>query len=158
VTTPRDEPDGDEAAWPDFFVEELGARGPELGFPRAMMRVTAWMMVCHPPEQSAGQIQDGLRLSPAAVSSATRQLISTGMLERVSRPGDRRIYYRLRSGSWAPPLEARLRALTRLREVADRAIKAAGERSDHRLIEMRDTFAWLEDRLGEYVALRHPSR
>jgi hypothetical protein len=36
-----------------------------------MMRITAWMMVCDPPEQSARQIQNGLHLSAAAVSAAT---------------------------------------------------------------------------------------
>jgi hypothetical protein len=140
-----------EAAWPDAFVEELGALGPEVGIPRAMMRITAWMMVCDPPEQSAQQIQNGLRLSAAAVSTATRQLIAAGMLERVSRPGDRRLYYRLASGSWDGPLEAKLRALVHLRQVADRGIAAAGGRADYRLVEMRDAFAWFEDHMGRYV-------
>jgi DNA-binding transcriptional regulator GbsR (MarR family) len=90
---------GHESHWRDTFVEELGALGPELGIPRALVRVTAWMMVCAPPEQSAQQIQDGVTLSPAAVSAATRQLVATGMLERVSRPGDRHTYFRLASGS-----------------------------------------------------------
>ena len=93
-----------------------------------MMRVIAWMMVCEPPDQSALEIQAGLGLSAAAVSSATRQLIAAGMLERVSRRGDRRIYYRLASGSWDAPLEAKLRALGRLRQVAERGsrVVAAG--------------------------------
>lgn len=106
----RPKGDDTDSAWRDTFVEELGALGPEIGFPRAMMRITAWMMVCDPPEQSAQQIRDGLRLSAAAVSAAARQLIAAGMLERVSRPGDRRIYYRLASGSWDAPLRAKLRA------------------------------------------------
>jgi hypothetical protein len=140
--------------WPSSFVEELGALGPEVGIPRAMMRVTAWMMVCQPPEQSAQEIQAGLGLSAAAVSTATRQLISAGMLERVSRRGDRHIYYRLASGSWDAPLEAKLRALGRLRQVAESGIEAAGGRADYRLIEMRDAFAWFEDEMGQYLKQR----
>lgn len=93
--------------WQASFVEELGALSHEIGVPRATMRITAWMMVCDPPEQSASQIQDGVQLSPAAVSAATRELIAAGMLERISRPGDRRIYYRLASGSWDVPLQAK---------------------------------------------------
>jgi hypothetical protein len=140
--------------WPSSFVEELGALGPEVGIPRAMMRVIAWMMVCDPLEQSAQQIQAGLGLSAAAVSTATRQLISAGMLERVSRRGDRRIYYRLASGSWDAPLEAKLRALGRLRQVAERGIQAAAGRADYRLIEMRDAFAWFEDQMDQYMKQR----
>jgi hypothetical protein len=144
--------------WQDAFVEELGALGPELGLPRAMMRITAWMMVCDPPEQSARQIQDGLHLSAAAVSAATQQLITAGMLERVSRQGDRKIYYRLASGSWDAPLAAKLRALGRLRQVADKGIEAAGKGADYRLIEMRDAFAWFEGQLDELIKQRRQSR
>jgi hypothetical protein len=145
------------AGWRTTFVDELGALGPDIGLPRAMMRVTAWMMVCEPPEQSARQIQDGVRLSAAAVSTATRQLIAAGMLERVSRAGDRQIYYRLVSGSWDAPLQAKLRALGRLRHVADKGIAAAGDRADHRLIEMRDAFGWFEDQLADHLAQRDRS-
>jgi hypothetical protein len=140
--------------WPGIFVEELGALGPEVGIPRAMMRVIAWMMVCDPPEQSSRQIQAGLQLSAAAVSSATRQLITAGMLERVSHRGDRRIFYRLASGSWDAPLEAKLRALGRLRDVAERGIAAAGDLADYRLIDMRDAFAWFEDEMEKYIKQR----
>lgn len=151
---PRFAPDEDDAGWQDSFVEELGALGPEIGLPRAMMRTTAWMMVCEPPEQSARHIQNGLQLSAAAVSAATRQLIAAGMLERVSRPGDRNTYYRLASGSWDAPLQAKLRALSRLRHVADKGIAAAGNRADYRLIEMRDAFAWFEDQLDQHIKQR----
>ncbi len=147
-----------ESGWQDAFVEELGALGPELGLPRATMRITAWMMVCDPPEQSARQIQDGVHLSAAAVSAASRQLLAAGMLERVSRPGDRQTYYRLVSGSWDAPLEAKLRALSRLRHVADKGIAAAGNRADYRLIEMRDAFAFFEDQLTRHIKQRHRSK
>lgn len=80
-------PAATESNWQETFVEELGALGPEMGLSRATTRITAWMMVCDPPEQSARQIKDGVELSPAAVSAATRELIAAGMLERVSRPG-----------------------------------------------------------------------
>lgn len=143
--------------WQDDFVEELGALGPELGIPRAMMRVTAWMMVCDPPEQSAPQIQAGLRLSAGSVSAAAQNLITAGMLERVSRPGDRHVYYRMASGSWDAPLQAKLMALGRLRGVAERGIAVAGDQADYRLTEMRDAFAWFEDQLGQYIKQRHPA-
>jgi hypothetical protein len=140
--------------WQATFVDELGALAPEIGLSRATMRITAWMMVCDPPEQSARQIKDGVQLSSAAVSAATRELITAGMLERLSRAGDRQQYYRLASGSWNAPLQAKLRALGRLRQVADRGIAAAGDRADYRLIEMRDAFAWFEVQLEQHIQER----
>jgi len=144
--------------WDHDFVEELGAHAPELGIPRATMRVTAWMVVCSPPEQSAQDIAEGVQLSAAAVSTAVRQLVTAGMLERVSRPGERRVFYRLQAGSWDPPLEAKLRGLGTLREVADRAIAVSGGRADERLTDMRAAFAWFEERLDEYVRTRRAAR
>ncbi len=85
--------------WRSSFVEEMGLLASELGVPRAMVRVLAWMAVCDPVEQSAKDIQSGLMLSAGAVSAATRTLIGTGMLERVAHRGDRRIHYQLRSGA-----------------------------------------------------------
>ncbi|MCI4675927.1 GbsR/MarR family transcriptional regulator [Candidatus Mycolicibacterium alkanivorans] len=160
MTRPRSERRKRAAGWQDAFVEELGALGPEIGLPRAMMRITAWMMVCDPPERCSPSrhIRDGLHLSAAAVSIATRQLITAGMLERISRSGDRQIYYRLASGSWDAPLEAKLRALGRLRQVADKGIAVAGNRADYRLIEVRDAFAWFEDQLDQHIKQRQQPR
>ena len=154
MTQHRAKPEPTESNWQETFVEELGALGPEMGLSRATMRITAWMMVCDPPEQSARQLKDGVKLSPAAVSAATRELIAAGMLERVSRPGDRQQYYRLVSGSWDAPLQAKLRALSRLRQVADKGIAAAGDRADYRLTEMRDAFAWFEKQLDQHIQER----
>jgi DNA-binding transcriptional regulator GbsR (MarR family) len=154
MTSDRARSESAESNWQDTFVEELRALGPEMGLSRATMRVTAWMMVCQPPEQSARQIKEGVKLSAAAVSAATRELITAGMLERVSRPGDRQQYYRLASGSWEAPLQAKLRALTRLRQAAETGIAAAGDHADYRLLEMRDAFGWFEEQLDRHIQQR----
>jgi len=140
--------------WRSVFVEEMGVLAYELGVPRSMVRVLGWMAVCDPPEQSAKDIQCALMLSAGAVSSATRMLIGTGMLERLAHPGDRRIHYRLRSGSWEGALEARLRTLSQLRVVADRAIRSAGDDADERLHDLHDVYAWFEEQLDNLLAKR----
>jgi hypothetical protein len=58
------------------------------------------------------------------------------------------------SGSWEAPLQAKLRALARLRQVADTGIAAAGNRADYRLIEMRDAFGWFEEQLDRHIQQR----
>jgi DNA-binding transcriptional regulator GbsR (MarR family) len=145
------------ADWRESFVEELGVLALDMGVPRAMARVLAWMVVCEPPEQSARDIQTALKLSAGAVSAATRVLIGSSMLERVAHPGDRHAYYRLRSGTWDSVLEARLRTLVRLGEVAGRALLAADE-ADQRLSELRDVYAWFELQLDDLLAKRRAER
>jgi hypothetical protein len=78
------------------------------------------------------------------VSTSLRMLGDIGMVERVARPGDRHIYYRLCGEGWELVLEARFRAFNEIRRVADRAVAAADGSAGPRLVEMRDTWAFLE--------------
>jgi DNA-binding transcriptional regulator GbsR (MarR family) len=139
--------------WRQSFVEELGVLAFDVGIPRATVRVLAWLVVCDPPQQSAPDIQSALQLSAGAVSAATRTLIGIGMLERAAHAGDRHMYYKLRAGGWEVALRSRLRTLTGIREVADRALLAATG-ADDRLHDLRDVYAWFENRLDELLAQR----
>ncbi|HEY1652904.1 MAG TPA: MarR family transcriptional regulator [Acidimicrobiales bacterium] len=132
------------ADWRLHFVEDMCGLVMIHGTPRAVMRVVAWMIVCGPPEQTAPQIQAALGLSAGSVSTSLRTLCEVGILERVARPGDRRIYYRFCPQGWERVLEQRFLALTEMRRVAERAIGAAGGAADDRLFEMRDTYALME--------------
>ncbi len=114
------------------------------GTHRAILRALGLMVVCEPPEQTASDIQENLERSAGSVSAATRSLCGVGMLERATRPGDRRIYYRLREHAREEALAARCRVLTEMRWVAGRAIDTAGSDADERLIEMRDSHALAE--------------
>jgi DNA-binding transcriptional regulator GbsR (MarR family) len=148
-TAPGDLPAVAGAAEPDIdwrlrFVEDFGGLVLVYGTPRAVMRVLGWMVVCDPPEQTAQEIQDRLTLSAGSVSSAVRTLGEAGMLERVARPGDRHIYYRLCAHGWERVLELRFRAFTEIRRVAHRALEGGQEECDRRMMEMRDTFAHIE--------------
>jgi DNA-binding MarR family transcriptional regulator len=142
-------------AWQERFVEELGLLALDSGTPRAMVRILGWLVICEPPEQSARDIQAGLRLSAGTVSAAVQALTSLGYLERAAYPGDRHIYYRVRPGGWDRALHARLRTLTQLREVAERALAAAGDGGHPRLQDMYDVCAWFEDRIEDLLAKRH---
>ena len=85
-----------------------------------------------------------------------RSLCADGLIERASRPGDRRTYYRLSEHGWEEALARRFRALSEVRGVAERAIAAAGGDADERLLEMRDTYALVEAGVNEL--LRHSSQ
>jgi DNA-binding transcriptional regulator GbsR (MarR family) len=119
--------------WRERFIEELGGLVLDSGMPRAVVRVLGWMAVCEPPEQTTSTIGSELKLSSGSVSTATHMLVVSGMLERIARPGDRRIYYRLHPGGWERALQIRFQALVQLRKVADRALDSAGDEADLRL-------------------------
>ena len=140
-----------EDEWRLRFVEDMGGLTLVAGLPRAVMRVLGWMIVCDPHDQTAGDIQRELNLSAGSVSAAVRELCDVGMLERLARPGDRRIHYRLSERGWAAGFEARFRILGELRRVAGRALDSADGRSDGRLKGMHDLFAIMEAAVVELL-------
>jgi len=73
---------------------DLGGRtAQDFGFGRLLGQVLVHLYLSE-KEQSLDQIEEELGLSKAAVSESTRQLESMGFLVRVTKPGDRRNYYR----------------------------------------------------------------
>ncbi len=149
---PRAEKAGADAEWRGTFVDEFGELDLVPDRPRAAMRVLGFMVVCRPPVQSAQQIRDALSLSAGSVSTAVNALHDDGLLERVNRPGDRHVYYRLTAQSWGRVVEARFQALIEVRRAADRAFHASRGEADHRLRQLRETYARVEAGLAELLA------
>lgn len=107
------------------IVEEVGLLFEQYGAPRMAGRVLGWLMVCDPPEQSAADLARALVASKASISTATRLLVQTGIIERVARPGVRPVYFRLRPEAAGTALiRERLRAVTLFRSLVERALKA----------------------------------
>lgn len=139
------------AAWQRDFLERAGALVELTGLPPSNIAVFAWLIVCEPPEQSVADLRAALGLSAGAVSTATTTLARMGLVERVTRPGERRLSYRLRPGGWDELLRARLDAAARMRAITDVALAdAPGPRP--RLQELHDLYAWFEDRIRELLA------
>jgi DNA-binding transcriptional regulator GbsR (MarR family) len=112
----------------------------DVGLPRSLARVLAWLVVCEPHHQSAQELQAAIKLSSGAVSSATRTLVRFGIVARLSFPGDRRTYYALHPEGWQRLMRIRLQELAGVRHVAEEAMQAARGRSDERLRGMRDFY------------------
>lgn len=84
------------------LVEKVGLRSEADGLPRTAGRITAFLLVS-PDEKSLDEIASALQVSKASVSTNTRLLEQSGIIERVGRPGDRRDFYRI-----APDLHTRM--------------------------------------------------
>jgi DNA-binding transcriptional regulator GbsR (MarR family) len=137
-------------AWQQQFVEQVGLYA-DVGLPRSLARILAWLVVCEPHHQSAEQLRVGLRLSSGSVSSATRMLVRFGIVARTSFPGDRRIYYELHPDGWQRLMRIRLQELAGVRHVAEEAMQAARGRNDERLRGMRDFYAECEAQFAKLL-------
>src|SRR5512135_2854177 len=102
------------------FVEDVALFFEELGFPRMAGRILGWLLICDPPEQSAGQLAQVLQASKGSLSTMTRLLIQMGLVERVGLPGERRDYFRIRPGAWPHLIKAQMQSMTGLHQVVER--------------------------------------
>lgn len=75
-------------------VERMGQMFDAKRFSRTTGRIFGLLIFADHP-LSIDKIVEALSVSRASVSTETRRLEERGMLERVSRPGDRRDYYQV---------------------------------------------------------------
>jgi DNA-binding transcriptional regulator GbsR (MarR family) len=129
------------------YVEEVALGMERQGLFRMAGRVLGWLLICDPPEQTFGQIAEVLQASKGSISGAMKFLVPSGLVERISRPGDRRNYYRCRPGAWTDLARDQARQYDDFRKLAERGLELLAEAPAarrERLQGMRDLYAWLE--------------
>ena len=80
-----------------------------------------------PREDSAAELAQRLRASRGSISTMGRLLIAMDLVERRTRPGDRREYLRLRDDAWQQVMFAKTRWITELRHIGERGLALFGE-------------------------------
>lgn len=132
------------------FVEEVGLLFELMGLPRMAGRILGWLLIADPPHQSLTELAEGLQASKGSISTMTRLLIQTGIVERLSLPGERRDYYCIKLGAWSELIEQRIAQIKALRELAEKGLELLEDKKpEHRLRleELRDFHAFFEREL-----------
>ena len=96
------------------FVERMGLTWENDGLPRIAGRIFGLLLVT-PGACSLDDLVLSLDVSKASVSTDARRLEQLGFLERTSRPGDRRDYYRVSDDLVVRSLEIRLERIRKVR-------------------------------------------
>ncbi|NIR46383.1 MAG: MarR family transcriptional regulator [Gemmatimonadetes bacterium] len=136
------------------YVEQCGLLFDRWGFPRTAGRIWAWLHVCDPPEQTAGQLVDALHVSKGSVSTNTRLLEGMGLVERVGIPDSRQSHYRIRPGGLESMMRQRIVGTAEIRQLAEgalAALEAAEPERGQRLRAKRDFYAFWERELGKVL-------
>jgi len=129
------------------FVEEVGLLFETTGFPRMAGRVFGWLLISNPPHQSPGELAEVLQASKGSISTMTRLLEQIGLIERVSLPGHRRDYFRIKLNAWSELSKRRMEQVIAFRKLAERGLLLLHNEPPElaqRLEEMRDIHAFFE--------------
>src|ERR1700744_466842 len=72
------------------WVERVAsAFAQHFGLPPITGRILGWLLICDPPEQSAGDIADAIGASRASLTTSMRLLTAGELVRRSHRPGER---------------------------------------------------------------------
>ena len=113
-------------------------------------RVLGVLLTAEPPERSAGELANELRASRGSISQATRTLVQMGMVRRLSRPGERRDYFRMEPDAWQETTRQQMALIGVFQGMAERGLRILdpGSREAREgLEEMRDFYAFWKKEL-----------
>lgn len=132
------------------YVDEIAAFFAREGMPLISGRVIGWLMISDPPEQTAAQLADVLQVSRSSISSATRMLTPSGLVEGVRRRGERVEFFRIAADGWSRMLARRYAHTGAFRELGERGLTvledAPAERRE-RLQRVTELYRFLETEL-----------
>jgi DNA-binding transcriptional regulator GbsR (MarR family) len=122
-------------------------------------RILGWLMICDPPEQSAGEIAEAIGASRASLTTNMRLLTATELVHRRTRPGERTTYYRVDDDAWEKIVRRKFASLASFREIARDGMDLVGTDSARgaRLRAAHEIYGWLEELLSN-AAEPPPSR
>ena len=137
------------------FVEEVGLLFEQLGGTRMEGRIMGWLLICDPPQQSAGELGGALMASKGSISTATRQLIQMGVVERVSLPGKRRDYFVIKQDSMDKLIQRRMAVMTEFRRLFERGLELLDGKAPEvrrRLEIIHAMYAFFEKEMPDLMA------
>jgi hypothetical protein len=108
-------------------------------------RVLAWLMICEPAEQTAGEIAQAVGASRASLTNNLRLLSGIGFLTESTRPGNRSVYYRADEQAFHRMIQRQIESMGQLRDLLQGGADLTGPtKRGERLREAVEAFNWLE--------------
>jgi DNA-binding transcriptional ArsR family regulator len=139
------------------WVEQVAAAFVQhFGLPPITGRILGWLLICDPPEQSAGEIAEAIGASRASLTTSMRLLTVGELVRRQHRPGERTTYFRIDDDAWEKVIRQRITAMASLRKVTEDAMALVGPDSARasRIRAAHAFFGWLSD---VFAASSHPA-
>ena len=134
-----------------YFIESMGLVLESDGLPRIAGRIFGLLLVSE-DARSLDDLAAELRVSKGSVSTNARLLEQRGVLEQVSRPADRRDYYRVPRDLFSHTVDQRLARWQRFHEAIGAARTSLPIRSPEvrrRLEEYEQGFAYMSQVIRE---------
>ena len=137
------------------FVERFAILLAGTGMARMPARVFAYMFIDDTDRYTATELAEALRVSPAAISTAVRDLVQAGLVGKQREPGDRTDTYVLYDGDvWTEIFLKREGLLEQFERIAAEGVTLLGRDrpAGHRMAETQAFFAFMHAELPSLIA------
>lgn len=138
----------------DEFVERLGLIAQADGLPRIAGRIMG-LLVIHGGPFSFAELAERLKVSRGSISTNTRLLENLGVIERVTKAGQRQDYFQLRPQPYMELLRGSLGRLYKARDaVADTRHRLSADWGDarKRLADLGDFYNSMIERTESIIS------
>ncbi len=135
------------------FIEDVGIALEQSGFPRMAGKVLGYLLLANQPQVSTDELIDGLHASRGSVSTMTRLLIQSGLIDRVGRPGERKDYFRIKNDTWSRILKVRMAQIVDLHHAIEHGLEWVSPKETQPYRRLRDMHEFYEFFEREFQAL-----
>ena len=104
------------------LIERLGVFYEQEGFHPAGARVLALLLIADTNELTFDEIKDVLNISKSATSTAINLLITTKRVEYLTRPGERKRYFKATISNWKKHMKEKLEGITTINSLMQEII------------------------------------
>src|SRR5512138_623944 len=121
------------------FMESMGMYFESYGIPRIGGRILGLLLIAHEP-LSAERIASILKVSRASISTNFRILLTSGLAEKVTYPGDRTTYFVFPEAGLEKTLLVEIQGIDMLQRLVRQGMDAlpAGDPAQNRMQQMVD--------------------
>jgi len=131
------------------YIEESALMFEQLGMTRMVGRVFGYLVVCDEDAVSFDQIRNTLQASKGSISATIKQLMQIGFIEAVSKPGDRKTYFRISGIELTDFLRARMKMFDLFSDKMNQGKKLRDRDDDvsQWLLEASAFYSWVGSQL-----------
>lgn len=105
------------------LVEKVGVMHERQGLQPAAARIMALLLVSPETELSFDQIRETLGLSKSAASNAINMLLNIGKLDYITKPGDRKRYFRNKIARWKDDAKGTFQKMNAAADMLEEVLK-----------------------------------
>lgn len=125
------------------LIEQLGVYYEKGGTPPAHARILALLTVSPQTELTFDQIRETLQLSKSATSNAINMLMNMEKMDYITKPGDRKRYFKNKIGTWREEMKNSFHKITKVADLLEEALHQRPKETTHYNEGLKDIVSFL---------------